>query len=145
MARKNKAINNATWFYPDGYAADEDTPFRVLLTPMTGADLRRLERDGFGHLTKKKVNLGEMIQARINKIISERVEKVEGYALLLKDVEFAHGKDLDAEGYWWPVNGAELVQAVEWGSAGDIEVLDKIFEALKDNSVLEEGLEGKSN
>jgi hypothetical protein len=132
MARLIKRIEDATWYAPDIDDNREDSePFMVLLSPLSGAEMRKLEQAGMGNLTKNRgqVNFYKRIQAIQERILKERVVEVKNYAVQ------------DPEGnVFAPKNGEELLQAVLAVGAAEAEVIDDIVEALKDASKLEEGL-----
>ena len=132
MARVIKHIEEATWYVPDvGDNRDDPEPFMVLLTPLSGAQLRKLEQAGMQSLTKGRgqVNFYKRMQDIQEKIVSEKVTEVKNYSILKKDgTIFA------------PSNGAELLEAVLLVGAAEAEVIDDVVEALKDSSKLDEGV-----
>jgi hypothetical protein len=132
MARLIKHIEDATWYIPDvGDNREDPEPFMVLLTPLSGAQLRKLEQSGMNNLTKGRgqVNFYKRVQDIQEKIIKERISEVKNYSIVKKDgTVFA------------PANGAELLEAVLVVGAAEAEVIDDIVEALKDSSKLDEGV-----
>lgn len=132
MARIVKQLEDAAWYVPDlgDNRADTD-PFRVLIMPLSGADMLRLETQAAGAVTAGARNAARVANKLRERIIRERVERVEGYQVRNPKT----GRAFE------PKNGAELVQAV--GMAGGTEpdlVLEDILAALRDHSRLEDGL-----
>ena len=132
MARLIKHIEDATWYIPDvGDNREDPEPFMVLLTPLSGAQLRKLEQSGMNNLTKGRgqVNFYKRVQDIQEKIIKDRISEVKNYSIMKRDgTVFA------------PSNGAELLEAVLVVGAAEAEVIDDIVEALKDSSKLDEGV-----
>lgn len=132
MARVIKRIEDATWYVPDIADNREDPdPFMVLLSPLSGSEMRKLEQSGMANMTRNRgqVNFYKRVQDIQERIIKERVIEVKNYSVQ------------DPEGtIFAPKNGAELLQAVLLVGASEAEVIDDIVEALKDASRLEEGL-----
>ena len=132
MARVIKRIEDTTWYIPEiGDNRDDEDPFMVLLSPLSGSEMRKLEQAGMTNLTKNRgqVNFYKRVQDIQERIVKERVVEVKNYAVQCKD-----GSILE------PKNGAELLEAVLLVGASEAEVIDDIVEALKDASRLEEGL-----
>ena len=132
MARVIKRIEDTTWYVPDiGDNRDDEDPFMVLLSPLSGSEMRKLEQAGMTNLTKNRgqVNFYKRVQDIQERIVKERVVEVKNYAVQCKD-----GSILE------PKNGSELLEAVLLVGASEAEVIDDIVEALKDASRLEEGL-----
>lgn len=132
MARVIKRIEDTTWYVPDiGDNREDPEPFAVLLSPLSGSEMRKLEQAGMTNLTKNRgqVNFYKRVQDIQERIVKERVVEVKNYAVQGKD-----GSILE------PKNGAELLEAVLLVGASEAEVIDDIVEALKDASKLEEGL-----
>jgi hypothetical protein len=132
MARVIKRIEDATWYAPDiGDNREDSDPFMVLLSPLSGSEMRKLEQAGMGNLTKNRgqINFYKRVQAIQERIVKERVIEVKNYAVEDKDGNVVE-----------PKNGEELLQAVLAVGAAEAEVIDDIVEALKDASKLEEGL-----
>ena len=137
MARVVKHIDEATWYAPDiGDNRDDSDPFMVLLSPLSGAEMRKLEQAGMQSITKSRgqINVYKRIQDIQEKIIRTRVLEVKNYSIC--DV---NGTTVT------PTNGKELLEAVLLVGASEAEVIDDIVEALKDASRLDEGIRKNSN
>jgi len=138
MARVIKRIEDATWYVPDidDNRADPE-PFMVQITPLSGIEMRRLERTGMGKITRGRgeVNFLKRAQETQEKIISEKVLDVKNYAVQNPST----GEILE------PSDGASLVKAILLAGAKEVEILDDILEAMKDSSRLDEGLLGNLN
>lgn len=136
MARVAKHREDATWYVPDiDDNRDDPEPFMVLISPLSGADMRKLEQTGLGKLTKKgtaDINFMLRAQQLQERIIKERVNDVKNYAVMIE------GTDQVLE----PKNGAELIKAVMSAGASEAGIIDDIVEALKDSSTLSEGTLG---
>lgn len=128
MARQAKTIvKEPVWYVPDieDNRADPD-PFRVQISPMSGAELNELEATQ-GKFTKGDINFIKRGQTLVERIFSNRVLKVEGYAIAGKT----------------PTNGKELYQAIMGhGDESERSIVDDIVEAIKSASKLDEGLLG---
>ena len=139
MARVAKRKEDAVWYIPDIDDNREDAePFMVLLSPLSAADMRKLEQFGLGKFTKKgttEINFMERAQQLQERIIKERVLEVKNYAVML---ESAEGK----EEVFTPTNGKELLKAIMQAGASEAIILDDIVEAMKDGSMLDEGTLG---
>ena len=134
MARVVKRIEDSTWYVPDVEGNREDSdPFAVLLSPLSGAEMRRLEQSGMGKITKSKgqINFMKRAQEIQEKIISERVLEVKNYSI----------QDPDGE-VFSPSNGEELIKAILFAPPSEGEILEDILEALKGSSKLDEGVLG---
>ena len=133
MARVIKRTETATWYVPDidDNRSDPD-PFKVLIVPLSGVELRRLERVGMGKITRGRteVNFMKRAQETQEKILAEKVLEVEGYS-----IENPTTGDVIS-----PTDGTSLVRAVLMAGAKEVEILDDILEAMKDASCLEEGI-----
>ena len=133
MARVIKRIDDATWYVPeiDDNRTDPD-PFMVLITPLSGVEMRKLERAGMGKLTRNRgeINFLKRAQDTQEKIISEKVLDVKNYSVL----------NPTTNEVLTPANGSDLVKAVLLAGAKEIEILDDILEAMKDASRLDEGV-----
>jgi len=139
MARVAKRKEDAVWYIPDIDDNREDSePFMVLLSPLSAADMRKLEQSGLGKVTRKgsaDINFMERAQQLQERIIRDRVLEVKNYSVLLSNDE---GK----EELFTPSNGKELVKAIMSAGASEVVIFDDIVEALKDTSTLEEGILG---
>jgi|TARA_A100001391_G_scaffold70347_2_gene44934 hypothetical protein len=139
MARVAKRKEDAVWYIPDIDDNREDSePFMVLLSPLSAADMRKLEQSGLGKVTRKgsaDINFMERAQQLQERIIRDRVLEVKNYSVLLSNDE---GK----EELFTPSNGKELVKAIMSAGASEVVIFDDIVEALKDSSTLEEGILG---
>jgi len=132
MARVIKHIEEATWYAPDvDDNRDDSEPFMVLLTPLSGAQMRKLEQTGMQSLTKGRgqVNFYKRVQDIQEKIIKDRVTEVKNYTVMKPDKTVFAPKD-----------GKELLEAILLVGASEAEVIDDIVEALKDASKLSEGI-----
>ena len=130
MARVIKRREDAFWYVPDIDDNREDPePFMVLMSPLSGANMRKLESSNMGKITKRgEINFMKRAQDIQERIITERVVEVKNYAVSNEDT----GEVLE------PKNGAELVKAIMVAGAGEVDILDDIIEALKDSSKLDE-------
>ena len=139
MARIAKRKEDAVWYIPDiDENRDDVDPFMVLLSPLSAADMRKLEQLGLGKVTKKgtaEINFMERAQQLQERIIKERVLDVKNYSVMLQSTE---GK----EEVFTPTNGKELLKAIMQAGASEAVILDDIVEALKDSSMLDEGTLG---
>lgn len=139
MARVAKRKEDAVWYVPDIDDNREDSePFMVLLSPLSAADMRKLEQSGLGKVTRKggtDINFMERAQQLQERIIRDRVLEVKNYSVLLSDND---GK----EELFTPTNGKELIKAIMSAGASEVAILDDVVEALKDSSTLEEGVLG---
>tara|TARA_A100001391_G_scaffold199581_2_gene182802 strand:+ start:375 stop:797 length:423 start_codon:yes stop_codon:yes gene_type:complete len=139
MARIAKRKEDAVWYIPDiDENRDDVDPFMVLLSPLSAADMRKLEQFGLGKVTKKgtaEINFMERAQQLQERIIKERVLDVKNYSVMLQSAE---GK----EEVFTPTNGKELLKAIMQAGASEAIILDDIVEALKDTSMLDEGTLG---
>ena len=132
MARVIKHIDTATWYVPDiGENREDAEPFAVLLSPLSGAEMRKLEQAGMQNVTKGRgqVNFYKRIQDIQERIIKDRVQEVKNYSIVRSNGEI-----------FAPTNGGERVEAVLLVGAAEAEVIDDIVEALKDTSKLDEGV-----
>lgn len=132
MARLVKRTEDATWYVPDiGDNREDEDPFMVLLSPLNGAEMRKLEQAGMGKLTKARgqINFFKRAQDIQERIVKERVLEVKNYAV----------QDESGD-VFTPKNGEDLLKAVLLVGAAEAEVIDDIVEALKDASKLDEGL-----
>lgn len=132
MAREVlKIITEPVEYVPliDGNRDDPD-PFRVWLTPMTAAEMGAAERS-MGQFSGGKVNFTERAQRQLRTILCEHITRVYGYTIPHKD----SGARLA------PINGTELYDAI-WVHGDDHEasILGDIYNALRDQSHLREGL-----
>lgn len=136
MARVAKHNEDASWYIPDIDDNREDPdPFMVLISPLSGKDMRKLEQTGLGKLTKKgtvDINFMERAQRLQERIIKERVLEVKNYAVMLE------GSDKVIE----PKNGEQLIVAIMNAGASEAGIIDDIVDALKDSSTLSEGALG---
>ena len=132
MARVIKRREDTFWYVPDIDDNREDSePFMVLLTPLSGADMRRLESANMGKITKRgEINFMKRAQSIQERIISDRVLEVKNYAIS----DETDGSVIE------PKNGAELIKAIMAAGASEIDILDDVIEALKDSSKLDEGM-----
>ena len=139
MARVAKRKEDAVWYVPDIDDNREDSePFMVLLSPLSAADMRKLEQSGLGKVTRKgsaDINFMERAQQLQERIIRDRVLEVKNYSVLLSN-------DDGKEELFTPSNGKELVKAIMSAGASEVVIFDDIVEALKDSSTLEEGILG---
>ena len=132
MARVIKHIDTATWYVPDiGENREDAEPFAVLLSPLSGAEMRKLEQAGMQNVTKGRgnVNFYKRIQDIQERIIKDRVQEVKNYSIVRSNGEI-----------FAPTNGGEPLEAVLLVGAAEAEVIDDIVEALKDTSKLDEGV-----
>ena len=134
MARLVKRVEDATWYVPEieGNRDDSD-PFMVLLSPLSGAEMRRLEQSGMGKITKGRGQFNFMKRAQEiqEKLIKERVLEVKNYSVV------------DPNGSTFtPTDGTELLQAILYAPPSEAEILEDILDALKDSSRLDEGILG---
>jgi len=137
MARVVKRIDEETWYVPDIEDNRNDPePFAVLISPLSGSEMRKLEQAGMQSLTKSRgqVNVYKRIQDIQERIIRDRVLEVKNYSVAKKDGTIFE-----------PTNGKELLDAVLLSGAAEAEVIDDIVEAMKDASRLEEGILKNSN
>jgi hypothetical protein len=141
MARRVSFDDAATWYVPDiDDNREDDDPFRVLLQPMSGAELAAYERSLVPARSRArgKTDDGSVV-ARIDllteAIFRARVVEVLGYSVTIEKT----GEVLT------PKNGAELVEAVKRGPATERPILLDILAALRERSVLSEGALGNSN
>ena len=137
MARiaKGAAAEESTWYVPNVEDNREDPePFMVLLSPLSGTEMRKLEQSMLGKITRNRgeVNFLKRAQDVQERIIKTRVLEVKNYGV----------QDANTGKVFMPKDGAELLQAVLMSGASESEVIDDIIEALKDMSRLEEGLLG---
>ena len=132
MARVIKHIDTATWYVPDiGDNREDPEPFAVLLSPLSGAEMRKLEQAGMQNVTKGRgqVNFYKRLQDIQERIIKDRVQEVMNYSIVRPNGES-----------FSPSNGEELLEAVLLVGASEAEVIDDIVEALKDTSKIDEGV-----
>ena len=134
MARVIKRIEDATWYVPDiDSNREDDDPFMVLISPLSGAEMRKLEQSGMAKITKAKGQFNFMKRAQEiqERIISERVIEVKNYSIV------------DPKGETFsPENGKELLEAILYAPPSEAEILEDVLEALKDSSKLDEGVLG---
>lgn len=138
MARKIKAASRT----PVQYVVDIDDnrddpePFWVEFIPLSGAEMRDVERD-IGKLSKfkknKEPNFMAESQEKVEKLITEKVTRVGNY-----DITDADGKVITA------TDGASMIRvAMIAGATERDRVLNNVFYAMQDTATLEEGLLGK--
>ena len=140
MARiaKGAVAEESTWYVPDVEDnRDDPEPFMVLLSPLSGTEMRKLEQSMLGKITRNRgeVNFLKRAQDVQEKIIKTRVLEVKNYGV----------RDAVTSDVFTPKDGAELLKAVLKSGASESEIIDDIIEALKDMSRLEEGLLGNLN
>lgn len=151
MARKSKLLRTSRWVYPDGYDEKEPDPFRIQFIPLTGAEVRTLEREAWeraqrttknGKQSTLQENLIETIQERTDDIVRTKVTAVEGYGLDFSEAtELAKQENLtlDDDGMFWPTNGEDLVKVCPLGDLSDVQLLDEIATMIRDGSTISEG------
>lgn len=132
MGRKVTKREDASWYIPDIDDNRQDPePFMVLLGPLSGKDMQKLERATLGvSITRnQQANFLERAHTLIARLIATCVQDVKNYSVSDKD-----GNVFE------PKTGEELMQAILTAGASELPILDDIVEALKDRSRLEEGL-----
>ena len=123
---------DATWFVPSiGGNRLDPSPFRVLIAPLSGEDLLKAQSAAFDG---KAGGIHARAQDLVERLVSTYVLKVERYT-----VTDDTGASAEIR------TGAELVDAIKHGPAGELDIFDEIVEALKDRSKLEAGAEKKSS
>lgn len=123
------------WYVPDfktNRELPEDEQFRVQLVPLSKRDYQKLEA---GHLALKKLSK-KQIAERYNKmkehVVAKSVMNVENLShVVIKKSGERVVEDIKT--------GEELAKHVPE------EVIEDIISALKDQSLIEEGLQGKSD
>jgi len=100
MAREVSLHREAHWFVPDiGDNRKDPDPFKVFVTPLTGAESDRLSQAELGITGSKSRNTVAMGQRYVERIIREHVREVKGYAGI-----DAEGKRIEA------TDGASLLK-----------------------------------
>jgi hypothetical protein len=128
--------SEAVWYRPDFHDNREESkknPMRVLLEPMSGAEYRRIEEQ-HGGVKKGGVNFTHRHNVINADVIRQRVKEIENCSV---DVV---GKDRVRTKANITTPGDLLKYA---GGAEDL--LQDIVNAIRDHSLLEEGLEKKSD
>jgi hypothetical protein len=121
MARNIKALEDLVWYIPDVDDNRSDPePLRVQLQPMLAHDWRAVER-GMGTPTGKKTNFVARAQAMMERVISSNVKAVENYSVGSKQI----------------TTGEELFKH------GEKDVVEDVYRALSDISLLNDGAMGK--
>lgn len=127
MGRVARTImKEPAWYVPDieDNRADPD-PFRVQISPMSGAELNELEATQ-GKFTKgASVNFVKRGQLIVERLFSNRVHAVEGYSIAGET----------------PKDGAALYRAImTHGDESEVAIIDDIVDAVKNASKLDDGL-----
>lgn len=115
------------WYAPDiddNREKPESLQMRALIVPMSGHEMQRLEEQGI-KFTRGKLNIGARINRVRQAILTRCVQKIVNLKIENEQIE----------------TGAALVSYSGYGPV-DMLILD-IFEAIKDHSILEEGLSKK--
>lgn len=120
--------SDGIWYCPDiqdNRELPEDERFSVLIVPMTAEQMRRVE-ESHGTVTKKKINFTR----RYNRVRGDTLAKC------IRDVEGCRVKILK--------NGKEEIRIIKTGQAlvevVNEEILEDIYQALRDHSLLEQGM-----
>lgn len=130
MGRNIEHRDEAVWYVPDiDDNRDDPDPFRVELMPMDGVDYNRLQQSIVGKVTKRSGNYLEKAHKLTRRIVAKYCMVVESYS-----IKTANGDTLQ------PTTGSALVKAVIQGPPAELEVLEDIVLALRDQSTLREGL-----
>ncbi len=128
MALSFDAVDDSKQWYrpkvPGNMDPDEPNPFAVLISMMSAKEMRKLGRAN-GKFTKGLDDFVAQAQALELQIIRDHVHGVRGFNVGDKE----------------PTNGAELLDALAKIPARAYElILSDIIEAIKDASVLRDGL-----
>ena len=128
MSRSVSKIGSAREWYVvniDDNRKDPD-PFRVLISPMTGAEMRAYD--------DAALNFGGSVMQRVNyvmdQIVERHVHEVYGYAVI----------DAKTEVMQRPTDGATLVACIKASYESEMRVLEDIILAIKNRSHLSDGL-----
>lgn len=126
---------DGVWYAPDvgnNRELPESKQARALIVPMTGREMQRLEEQGFKMSRGAKLNIGHNLNKTREAIIARCVREIVNLTVRRKGQEPVAVTD-----------GVALNKLAGMGMA-DLIAAD-ILEAIKDHSLLEEGLEKKSD
>jgi hypothetical protein len=128
-----KQPEDLVWYVPeygDNRIANPQDQARVLISPMSAMELNRFQA---GIAAGNKKQALKRAQALIERVVSEKVQEAINFTVETPD------------GVVQPTNGPDLVAALRTVAAPGKELIDDIFEAIKDQSQAEDGILKKSD
>jgi hypothetical protein len=124
----------AIWYAPDigdNRQQCEDDRFAVLIKPATAQQLRRME-ERHGKVTRGKMNFTRRYNAIRAEVISTCVLEIRNLFMMAAKVDGSRER-------------REVKDPIELAKVAGEPLLEDIMDAIKDQSLLEDGLLGKSD
>ena len=132
MAVEFKQIENSVWYLPDigdNREPGEKDPFKILIVPASAQELRRAE-EKWGKVTHGKMNFIRREHKIRARVLEDCIKQIKGCYVTIQGDKGDERIDI--------TTGALLTQY------GREEVLAEIYDAIKDQSKLAEGVLGNS-